>query len=271
MELSFKKKVENLQREVLLKSVDLDDDIDDFQIDIGDYSNSDRILTISPRCVRCDLCVEECPVDAIVSSNSIRRSRVKDNCVKCEICAQTCPVSCIYLLETNSIIGHEKGEIDFNFNEIKVPHRVLRMESVDVDKKKCVACGTCLKFCPTKAISLINDDEIDFHEDLKRSTLKSKEYSFIDEKLCIGCGACSNLCPQNAITIERFLGSIIETKQLLIDQNSCVECLLCEESCPVGAITLKDDLVVLDDNKCIRCNVCSTKCPVSALKLELCE
>ncbi|KZX17078.1 4Fe-4S binding protein [Methanobrevibacter filiformis] len=285
MELTFKKQIETLRKEVILKSADLDDDIDDFNVDIGDYTSKGKTLAISPRCVRCDLCVIECPVGAISSSTSIRRSRVKDNCVKCEICAQTCPVSCIYVMETNSIISSETNLVSYNLVESKVPHRTLKMEKINVDTHKCVACGTCKKFCPTKAITIKNDESEDTGEvfesinnDLNETLDNNldetdypelyKKYSHVKKEICIGCGSCANLCPQSAISLKRTLGSVIVTKNLQINEEACVGCYLCEDSCPVDAIKLKDDLPVLDEDICIRCNVCSTKCPVNALKLE---
>ncbi|MDR0911338.1 MAG: 4Fe-4S binding protein [Methanobrevibacter sp.] len=267
MEIIFKKQLESLEHEVVLKSVDLDDDIEDFQVNIEDFSLNDKILTISPRCVRCDLCVEECPVNAITSSTSIKRSRIQNNCVKCEICTQTCPVSCIYLLKTKSTVDNENGEVEFYLKEVKSPHRILKMEDISVNHSLCVGCGNCTQFCPTKAIELKKTSIIETSVGWNYSKLKDNEFAEVNKKLCVGCGSCSNICPQQAIFLKRFLGSIIITKELSINQDTCVQCLLCEESCPVEAISLIDGKVVLNDDKCIKCNVCSTKCPVGALKL----
>ena len=51
-----------------------------------------------------------------------------------------------------------------------------------IDKKKCIVCGTCELECPRKAISL--------GEDIKFS---------VDEEKCVGCGACAKICPVDAI------------------------------------------------------------------------
>lgn len=268
MEIKFKKKKEDLEKEFVLKSVDLDEDIEDFQANIEDYEATDEFITISPRCVRCDLCVEECPVDAISSSTVVKRSRIKDNCVKCEICAQSCPVGCIYAMDTKSAINKESDDVEYTLEEKDVPHRILRMEDITVDRSNCDNCGTCIRFCPTKAISMRNKSIIEAADDTTYPELEDKDYPYIEKKLCIGCGSCANLCPNNSITLDRYLGPLIETRDLRINQDACVECYLCEESCPVEAIKLEDGKVVLDNDKCIKCNVCSTKCPVGALTLE---
>ena len=65
MEIKLKKQIETLEREITLKSVDLDEDIEDFSIEIHDFKDQEKLITISPRCVRCNLCVEECPIKVI--------------------------------------------------------------------------------------------------------------------------------------------------------------------------------------------------------------
>ncbi|RBQ23791.1 Polyferredoxin protein MvhB [Candidatus Methanobinarius endosymbioticus] len=268
MEMKLKKQMKNLQKEVVLKSVDLNDDIGDFEVNIGAYEVEDKFITISPRCVRCDLCVEECPVDAISHSNIVKRSRIQDNCVKCNICVQTCPISCIYAMGTTSAINEKYDDVEYQLKEIKVPHRVLRMENISIDRKKCEDCGNCIRFCPTNAITLKNKSIIEAADDTTYFELEDKDYPYIEKKLCVGCGSCANLCNNGGIILEKILGPVIVTKNLCIDQNACVQCYLCEETCPVDAIKLDGDKVVLDDDKCIRCNVCSSKCPVNALNLK---
>lgn len=266
--MKLKKDIKNLQKEIMLKSVDLDDDIEDFKLKANDYKANEKFITISPRCIRCDLCVEECPVDAITSSTSSKKSKIKENCVKCEICAQTCPVSCIYVMETTSSINEENDNVEYILKEKKVPHRTLKMENIDINREKCSGCGTCVKFCPTNAISLKDKSVIEAIDSENYLNLEEGKYPYIKKNLCVGCGSCVNLCSKQAIDLERSLGPIIETKSLAIDQDVCVECNLCEENCPVEAIKLENGKVILDNKSCIRCNVCSKNCPVNALTLE---
>lgn len=266
--MKLKKEIKDLQKEVMLKSADLNEDIEDFKLEANDYKANEKFITISPRCIRCNLCVEECPVDAIKPSTSAKKSKIKDNCVKCEICAQTCPVSCIYVMETSSTINEENEDVEYFLKEKKVPHRILRMENIDINREKCSGCGACIKFCPTNAISLIDKSSIEAADNKSYPNLADGKYPYIKKSLCVGCGSCANLCSKQAIDLERTLGPVIETKFLDINQDACVECHLCEENCPVEAIKLENGKVILDNEACIRCNVCSTKCPVNALALK---
>lgn len=61
----------------------------------------------------------------------------------------------------------------------------------DVDMEKCTLCGKCAEICQFKAIIVIGETVLPFHE------------------LCHSCGGCMRVCPEGAITeAERVLGTI---------------------------------------------------------------
>lgn len=245
MDITFKKKRTDLEGEVKIRSMDIEHVDEDFQPEIENCELKQRLITISSDCIRCNLCVEECPVDAI-DLPKLSPAKILDECVKCEICVQTCPVNAVKVIESTSTVDED---VKYHIENVKIPHRRLKMEEIDVNDK-CIACSLCVKVCPTEAIT-VKDGVAE-----------------IDKSRCVGCGACANTCPVKAIVLKRDLGPIIKTKELLIDQESCVQCKLCEENCPVEAIKIEDDKVVRDIDTCILCSVCSTKCPAEALKLE---
>lgn len=274
MEFKFEKQMEILENEVILKSVDLDDDIEDFNVDIGEFKSNESFMAISPRCVRCNLCVEECPVNAISDSTYSRRARISDGCVKCEICVETCPVSAIYIFEAEASINKDDdGEVQpltYSFVSKKIPHRTLRLKDIEMDRSKCIGCGHCVNYCPTKANKLLSKESIESLENQEYSNYeKGQLYPYINKKLCVGCGSCANICVHDVYTLDRYLGPVISTKNLLINDEICVACFLCEENCPTDAIMLNEDNIPeLTQDKCIHCNTCSTICPVGALSLE---
>jgi ferredoxin len=249
MDITFKKEKKDLQGEVKVKSMEFEHMDEDFQPEIEDCSLKRKFITISPECIRCNLCADECPVGAVTTAEPDRQARITDKCVKCDICAETCPVNAVKIIESNSDVNEG---VKFRVKDVKVPHRTLKLKEIHVDQERCPECESkiCTKFCPTSAITIEDGEAV------------------IETEKCVGCGACVTVCPETAIELERDLGPVIKTKELLVDQEACVQCQVCEEQCPMEAIKLEDDKVVLSSDKCILCDVCSTKCPVGALKLE---
>ena len=46
-------------------------------------------------CIGCTLCIDACPVDAIVGAQGYLHTVVEDWCIGCELCVPPCPVDCI--------------------------------------------------------------------------------------------------------------------------------------------------------------------------------
>lgn len=48
-------------------------------------------------CIGCTLCIQACPVDAIVGANKLMHTVMPDLCTGCELCVAPCPVDCIVM------------------------------------------------------------------------------------------------------------------------------------------------------------------------------
>lgn len=46
-------------------------------------------------CIGCTLCIEACPVDAIVGAAQLMHTVIAQACTGCELCIAPCPVDCI--------------------------------------------------------------------------------------------------------------------------------------------------------------------------------
>lgn len=55
-----------------------------------------------------------------------------------------------------------------------------------VDEEKCIACSTCVPFCPEGIIVVTREDKY------------RTDYDF-----CKGCGICAQVCPVQALRMER--------------------------------------------------------------------
>nr|HET7859969.1 RnfABCDGE type electron transport complex subunit B [Caldimonas sp.] len=52
-------------------------------------------------CIGCALCLQACPVDAIVGAAKRMHVVVAEHCTGCELCVPACPVDCIALVEAS--------------------------------------------------------------------------------------------------------------------------------------------------------------------------
>ena len=50
------------------------------------------------RCIGCTLCLDACPVDAIVGAARLMHTVVEPWCIGCELCVPPCPVDCIAMV-----------------------------------------------------------------------------------------------------------------------------------------------------------------------------
>ncbi len=51
------------------------------------------------RCIGCTLCIQACPVDAIVGAAKLMHTVIESECTGCDLCLPPCPVDCIDIVE----------------------------------------------------------------------------------------------------------------------------------------------------------------------------
>ena len=56
------------------------------------------------RCIGCTLCIQACPVDAILGANKQMHTVIADACTGCDLCVPPCPVDCIDMVEVEPTI-----------------------------------------------------------------------------------------------------------------------------------------------------------------------
>lgn len=59
-------------------------------------------------CIGCTLCIQACPVDAILGASKQMHTVIAQECTGCELCLPPCPVDCISMQPAPAVSAEEK-------------------------------------------------------------------------------------------------------------------------------------------------------------------
>jgi electron transport complex protein RnfB len=72
-------------------------------------TTEDRVAVIDEQtCIGCTLCIQACPVDAILGAAKQMHTIIESECTGCELCVAPCPVDCIAMVPVKHDIGNWK-------------------------------------------------------------------------------------------------------------------------------------------------------------------
>ena len=95
------------------------------------------------RCIGCTLCIEACPVDAIVGASKQMHTVLAHACTGCELCIAPCPVDCIDLQPTGALPTRGERRDAALRARLRFKHRNERLASLL--KKNSRAAGAVVK------------------------------------------------------------------------------------------------------------------------------
>jgi electron transport complex protein RnfB len=59
-------------------------------------------------CIGCTLCIQACPVDAILGAAKQMHTVISSECTGCDLCIPPCPVDCIYIVPVEPALNNWK-------------------------------------------------------------------------------------------------------------------------------------------------------------------
>jgi len=86
-------------------------DVEPLALDEEDIKESDMpevAVIIEEDCIGCTLCIQACPVDAIVGAAKMMHTVIESECTGCELCLPPCPVDCIIMKPLDTTIDNWK-------------------------------------------------------------------------------------------------------------------------------------------------------------------
>ncbi|CUI41564.1 electron transport complex subunit RsxB [Achromobacter aegrifaciens] len=115
-------------------------------------------------CIGCTLCIQACPVDAIVGANKHMHTVLADWCTGCDLCVAPCPVDCIQMVPA----GRAWNSQDAAISRQRHRSHLARTERLTADNARLMAPEAAA--APSASAPAADEAR---NEDRKRSAIES--------------------------------------------------------------------------------------------------
>lgn len=83
-------------------------DVKPLNAEHGEHKEKTVAIIDEQVCIGCTLCIQACPVDAILGAAKHMHTVIEQECTGCELCVEPCPVDCIHMQPIAHDIAHWK-------------------------------------------------------------------------------------------------------------------------------------------------------------------
>jgi electron transport complex protein RnfB len=70
----------------------------------GEHKEKTVVAIDEQLCIGCTLCIQACPVDAIVGAAKQMHTVIQSECTGCNLCIPPCPVECIHIVPVKTTV-----------------------------------------------------------------------------------------------------------------------------------------------------------------------
>lgn len=70
----------------------------------GEHGEKTVVVIDENECIGCTLCIQACPVDAIVGAAKQMHTVITEECTGCDLCIEPCPVDCIHIVPVKATL-----------------------------------------------------------------------------------------------------------------------------------------------------------------------
>ncbi len=142
-------------------------------------------------CIGCTLCIQACPVDAILGANKQMHTVISEECTGCDLCIPPCPVDCI-----------DKVPVSQDIRKVRLPLPNNNVPTIKANNQRthtaqtCIRCGRCAQVCPSQLLP----QQLYWHARAGRLD-KAQDDNLFD---CIECGYCNTICPSHIPLVDYY-------------------------------------------------------------------
>lgn len=90
-------------------------------------------------CIGCTLCIQACPVDAIVGAAKLMHTVIAAECTGCELCIPPCPVDCISMVETGDVLDTPQRRARADHSRARFEAHTQRLQRERAEKAERLA------------------------------------------------------------------------------------------------------------------------------------